>query len=52
LATADSALPSSKLVKGATLKAYEGAPRGGCTTHANCVNEDLPASIKTDRSRR
>jgi len=48
---ADSALLSSKLVKGATLKVYEGAPHGMCTTLKDRVNEDLLTFIKTDSSR-
>ena len=40
---ADSALLSAKLVKGATLKVYNGAPHGMCTTHKSQVNEDLLA---------
>ena len=43
---ADSALLSAKLVKGATLKVYKGAPHGMCTTHKDQVNEDLLAFIK------
>jgi non-heme chloroperoxidase len=35
------ALHSSKLVKGATLKIYKGAPHGMCTTHKHEVNADL-----------
>jgi non-heme chloroperoxidase len=35
------ALRSSKLVKGATLKVYKGAPHGMCTTHKHEVNADL-----------
>ncbi|MGA9967646.1 MAG: alpha/beta hydrolase [Terriglobales bacterium] len=35
------ALLSSKLVKGATLKVYPGAPHGMCTTLKDKVNEDL-----------
>ena len=38
---ADSALLSAKLVKGAKLKVYEGAPHGMCTTRKNEVNADL-----------
>lgn len=38
---ADSALLSAKIVKGATLKVYEGFPHGMCTTHADVVNPDL-----------
>ncbi len=38
-----SAMLSSKIVKGATLKVY---PHGMCTTHKDQVNEDLLAFIK------
>lgn len=41
-----SALLSSKLVKDATLKIYEGAPHGMCTTHKSKVNGDLLAFIE------
>jgi non-heme chloroperoxidase len=41
-----SALLSSKLIKNATLKVYEGAPHGMCTTLKDSVNEDLLAFIK------
>jgi non-heme chloroperoxidase len=41
-----SAMRSSKLVKGATLKVYKGAPHGMCTTLKDQVNEDLLAFIK------
>jgi non-heme chloroperoxidase len=41
-----SAMLSSKLVKGATLKIYKGAPHGMCTTLKDQVNEDLLAFIK------
>jgi non-heme chloroperoxidase len=44
---ADSALLSAKLVKKATLKVYQGAPHGMCTTLKNQVNEDLLAFIKS-----
>ena len=37
----------SKLVKGATLKVYEGAPHGLCTTHKDRVNEDLLGFLKS-----
>jgi non-heme chloroperoxidase len=37
----------AKLVKGATLKIYKGAPHELCTTHKNRVNEDLLAFLKT-----
>jgi len=36
-----SAMPSAKLVKGAILKVYKGAPHGMCTTHKDEVNADL-----------
>lgn len=36
-----SALLSSKLIRNATLKIYEGAPHGMCTTLKDRVNEDL-----------
>jgi non-heme chloroperoxidase len=41
-----SAMLSSKLVKGATLKVYKGASHGMCTTQKNEVNADLLAFIK------
>jgi non-heme chloroperoxidase len=41
-----SAMLSSKLVKGATLKVYKGAPHGMCTTQKDDVNADLLAFIK------
>ena len=41
-----SALLSSKQIKGATLKIYEGAPHGLCTTHKDRVNKDLLAFLK------
>jgi non-heme chloroperoxidase len=41
----DSAMLSSKLVKGATLKVYKGAPHGMCTTLKDQVNEDLLAFL-------
>jgi non-heme chloroperoxidase len=41
-----SAAVSSKLIKGATLKIYPGAPHGMCSTHKNEVNADLLAFIK------
>ena len=43
---ADSALLSAKLVKGAVLKVYKGAPHGLCTTLKDQVNEDLLAFFK------
>jgi non-heme chloroperoxidase len=41
-----SALLSAKLVKGATLKVYPGAPHGMCSTLKDTVNADLLAFIK------
>jgi non-heme chloroperoxidase len=41
-----SAMKSSKLVKGATLKVYPGAPHGLTATHKDQVNQDLLAFIK------
>ena len=41
-----SALLSSKIVKGATLKIYPGAPHGLCTTLKHQVNEELLAFFK------
>jgi len=41
-----SAMLSSKLVKGATLKVYKSAPHGMCTTQKDQVNADLLAFIK------
>jgi non-heme chloroperoxidase len=43
---ADSALLSSKIVKGATLKVYPGAPHGLTATHKNQLNADLLAFFK------
>jgi non-heme chloroperoxidase len=40
------AMLSSKIVKGATLKVYKGAPHGMCTTLKDQVNEDLLGFIK------
>jgi non-heme chloroperoxidase len=44
---AAAAMQSSKLVKGAQLKVYPGAPHGMCTTLKDKVNEDLLAFIKS-----
>lgn len=41
-----SALLSSKLIKGATLKVYPGAPHGLCSTLKDQVNADLLAFFK------
>jgi non-heme chloroperoxidase len=43
----DSGLLQSKLIKGATLKVYKGAPHGLCTTQKENVNADLLAFLKT-----
>jgi non-heme chloroperoxidase len=48
---ADSALLSAKLVKGAILKVYKGAPHGMCTTHKDQVNEDLLTFLKGEGPR-
>jgi non-heme chloroperoxidase len=44
---ADSALLSAKIVKGAVLKVYKGAPHGMCTTLKDQVNEDLLTFFKS-----
>jgi non-heme chloroperoxidase len=44
---AASALLSAKLIKNATLKVYEGAPHGMCTTLKERVNADLLAFLKS-----
>jgi len=44
---ADSALLSAKLLKHGTLKVYEGYPHGMCTTHAETINKDLLAFIRS-----
>ncbi|MGA2106582.1 MAG: alpha/beta hydrolase [Syntrophorhabdales bacterium] len=41
-----SALLSSKIVKGSTLKVYKGAPHGMCTTLKDRVNEELLGFFK------
>ena len=41
-----SALLSSRIVKGATLKIYKGAPHGMCTTLKDQVNNDLLSFMK------
>ncbi|MCL1635508.1 alpha/beta hydrolase [Luteimonas sp. SX5] len=43
---ADSAMISSKLLRNATLKIYEGFPHGMCTTQAEVVNRDLLAFLR------
>jgi len=42
-----SAMRSSKMIKSATLKVYEGAPHGMCTTRKDQVNADLLAFLKS-----
>src|SRR5262247_2043775 len=44
---ADSALLSAKLLKKSHLKVYEKFPHGMCTTHADVINPDLLAFIKS-----
>ncbi|HUD41966.1 MAG TPA: alpha/beta hydrolase [Dokdonella sp.] len=44
---ADSALKSSKLLKNGTLKVYKGYPHGMLTTHADAINPDLLAFVKS-----
>ncbi len=45
----DSALLSSKLVKGATLKIIQGAPHGMCSTHKDQINAELLAFLQRKR---
>ena len=42
-----SAMLSSKIVQGATLKVYPGAPHGLPSTHKDRLNEDLLAFIRS-----
>jgi len=44
---ADSAMLSSKLLPNATLKVYKGFPHGMCTTHAEVINPDLLAFLRS-----
>jgi non-heme chloroperoxidase len=44
---ADSSLLAAKLVKNGTLKTYPGLPHGMATTHAELINADLLAFIKS-----
>ncbi len=44
----DSAMLSSKIIKGAQLKVYPGAPHGLCSTLKGKVNEDLLAFFKEE----
>ncbi|HXC34204.1 MAG TPA: alpha/beta hydrolase [Verrucomicrobiae bacterium] len=46
---ADSALLSSKLVKGATLKIIPGAPHGMCSTHKDQINAELLSFFQRSR---
>jgi non-heme chloroperoxidase len=43
---AAAAMQSSKIVKGALLKIYKGAPHGMCTTHKDLINADLLAFMQ------
>jgi non-heme chloroperoxidase len=43
----DAGVLSAKLVKNGTLKIYPGFPHGMCTTHADVINSDLLAFIKS-----
>ncbi len=47
----NASLLQSKLIKGATLKIYKGAPHGMCTTHKEQVNEELLAFFKASAHR-
>jgi non-heme chloroperoxidase len=42
----DAGVMSAKLIKGATLKLYDGYPHGMCTTNPDVINADLLAFIK------
>jgi non-heme chloroperoxidase len=44
---ANTAALAVKLLKNGTLKIYEGLPHGMCTTHADIINPDLLAFIKS-----
>lgn len=44
------ALVSSKIVKGATLKVYPGLPHGMCSTHKDLINADLLEFIQAQQS--
>lgn len=44
------ALVSSKIVKGATLKVYPGLPHGMCSTHKDLINADLLEFIQARQS--
>jgi non-heme chloroperoxidase len=45
------AMMSSKIVKGATLKIFKGAPHGMCTTLKHEVNAELLAFFRQTASR-
>jgi len=45
------ALVSSKIVRGATLKVYPGLPHGMCSTHKDLINADLLEFIKQEQSK-
>src|ERR1700736_1740009 len=47
----DAGLFQSKLIKGATLKVYKGAPHGLCTTHKQEVSADLLAFAERKEAR-
>jgi non-heme chloroperoxidase len=47
----DASLKQAKLVKGAVLKIYKGAPHGMCTTLKDDVNADLFAFIQGDAAK-
>jgi non-heme chloroperoxidase len=49
---ADAGQLQAKLVKGATLKVYKGAPHGMCTTHKDEVSADLLAFIGRNEGRK
>ena len=49
---ADAGLLQSKLIKGADLKVYKGAPHGLCTTLKDQVNADLLAFVERKEARR
>jgi non-heme chloroperoxidase len=46
-----SAMRSSKIIPGATLKVYKGAPHGICATHKDQVNADLLEFIRKSASK-
>jgi hypothetical protein len=47
VAVAASARLAAKRLKQGTLKVYQGLPRGMCTTHAEAIDPDLLAFIKS-----